>query len=131
MKLIYRIGAGILCSAIAGMAAAQETTTTTTTTSYQVFKVCDSEMDIYSSDNVSVGRIDSIVVEPEGRIVSVLATPAAQLGVQGELVVVPYTGARVTSNRLVVTAARDVIVKAPTISRTEIRTVAQPTFVDR
>src|SRR6187402_2928642 len=103
MKLIHKLGTGIICSAFLGLANAQDTTTTTTTTTnYQVFKVCDSEMDIYSSDNISVGRIDSIVVEPEGRIVSVVAAPSAQLGVQGELVVVPYTGARVTSNRLVV-----------------------------
>ena len=134
MKLMKSIGAGIFCSALLALAQGQDvtsTTTTTTTTNYHVFKVCDSDMDIYSSDNVSVGRIDSIVVEPEGRIYSMVVAPSAQLDVQGELVVVPYSGAHFANNRIQVNVARDVIVHAPTVSRTQVRTVVQPQFAER
>jgi hypothetical protein len=92
MKHIKIVCAGICCSAFLGVAYAQDvtttSTTTTTTTSYQVFKICESDTDIYSSDNVSVGRIDSIVVEPEGRIASVVLAPSADLQVRDQLVVV-------------------------------------------
>jgi hypothetical protein len=125
MKLIYSL-IGVACLAALPTLAQAET-------EYSVFRVCEDQHVLRTSDGAEAGRVEYIVVDPGGgRVVSSIVSG----GVIGEkLVAVPFSSLRFGAQREVVLTeiTRERLVSAPVIERNQINVSVrfQPTLVER
>lgn len=102
-------------------------------TSYTVFKVCEDQHVIRTSDGAEAGHVEYIVFDPaEQRIVSSIVSGGS---VGEKFVAVPFSSMRFGPEREVVLTeiTRERLVSAPVIERTQITTTArfEPTVVER
>jgi len=99
---------------------------------YSVFRVCEDQHVIRTSDGAEAGHVEYIVVDPgSGEVVSTVVTG----GVVGpRFVAVPFSSMEFSAgNEIALTQiTRERLVSAPVIERTQItRNVIQPTTIDR
>jgi len=114
------------------VAAATAQVEVSSTTEYRVFKICESDVQFVSSDNVTIGGIDSIVVAPEGRIVSFVLAPSASLAVRDQLIVVPFAAVRIGHERQFhINVEKELVLRAPMVARAEVRTIVHRDFMER
>jgi len=101
--------------------------------SYSVFKVCEDQHIIRTSDGAEAGHIEYIVTDPaDGRIVSSIVSG----GTIGEkMIIVPYASMRFGAQREVTLTeiTRERLVSAPVIERNQINVAVrfEPTLVER
>src|SRR4051812_30050684 len=93
-------------------------------TEYSVFRVCQDERVIHTSDGAEAGRVEYVVVDPsQGRLVSTIISGGGGGG--GErLVAVPFSSMRFEPNHGIVLTeiTRERLASAPVIERTQITT---------
>lgn len=100
---------------------------------YSIFRICEDQHIIRTSDGAEAGRLEYIVVDPSNqRIISSIVTG----GVIGEkFVAVPFSSMRFDADRSITLTEinRERIVSAPVIERTQISsaTVIRPDIIDR
>jgi len=100
---------------------------------YSVFRVCEDQHIIRTSDGAEAGHVEYIVIDPgQGRIVSSIVSG----GTLGEkFVAVPYSSMRFGADREVVLTeiTRERLVAAPVIERTKISATVRfdPVLVER
>ncbi|HSI10471.1 MAG TPA: PRC-barrel domain-containing protein [Chthoniobacter sp.] len=97
-----------------------------------VFRVCQDQRVIHTSDGAEAGRVEYIVVDPaDQHVVSTVISG----GVVGErLIAVPYNSLRFTSNSEITLTeiTRERLVSAPVIERTQISaSVIEPSIIQR
>lgn len=97
-----------------------------------VFRVCQDQRVIHTSDGAEAGRVEYIVVDPaDQHVVSTVISG----GVVGErLIAVPYNSLRFTSNNEITLTeiTRERLVSAPVIERTQISaSVIEPSIIQR
>jgi len=102
-------------------------------TEYSVFKVCEDQHVIRTSDGAEAGRVEYIVLDPgQGRIVSTIVSGGA---IGEKLVAVPYSSMRFGAQREVVLTeiTRERLVSAPVIERNQINVSVrfEPALVER
>jgi len=99
---------------------------------YSVFRVCQDQRVIRTSDGAEAGRVEYIVVDPSSH--QVISTVVSG-GVIGEkLVAIPYTSLRFDGDRGITLTeiTRERLVSAPIIERTQISaSFIQPTVIER
>src|SRR5436190_3559249 len=100
---------------------------------YTVFRVCEDQHVIRTSDGAEAGRVEYIVVDPEQqRIVSSLVSGGA---IGEKLVAVPFASMRFGREHDIVLTeiTRERLVSAPVIERTQVTVTArfQPAIVER
>lgn len=98
---------------------------------YSVFRVCEDQHVIRTSDGAEAGRVEYIVVEPSShRVISTVITG----GVIGErLVALPIDSLQFSERQITLTQIdRTRLVSAPVIEKTQLSTtVVQPTLIER
>src|SRR5215210_5342404 len=85
---------------------------------YTVFRVCEDQHVLRTSDGAEAGRVEYIVVEPTSqRVVSAVVTGGV---VASKHIAIPMSAFRVGSNREVTltTVTRERLISAPTIETT-------------
>lgn len=98
---------------------------------YSVFRICEDQRVIRTADGAEAGHIEYIVLEPSSqRIVSTVVTG----GVIGEKYVsIPFGSVRFAGEREITLTEinRERLISAPTIERTQLTSVIQPTVIEK